>query len=109
LRLRKTNKFIGINLGSTAIHLGGASTRPSWSLSIRKAYHVRWSRFYMTDRYISKSKRRLEVAKVLVISPVALIIYSLILRGNILLKWVGWWFAAIDAIFMSRFFRRFMS
>lgn len=109
LRLRKINKFIGIDLKTKAIHLGGASTRPSWSLAVRKAYHVRWSRFYMTDRYISKKKRKLEVAKALLSGPFALIFYSLAFQKKNLVKWSGWWLASIDGVFMSKFFRRFMS
>lgn len=108
LRMQSIHKQIGIHLRSSATHLGGASTKPSLLLQVKKAYHVRWSRFYMTNRYISSAQRVFEVGKVLLLTPFALCIYGLLLRRNLFLKWMGWSFAALDGIFMSRFFRKFL-
>lgn len=109
LRMQTIGKKIGIHLGASAVHLGGASTKPSWNLSVRKAYHVRWSRFYMTDRYISAGMRRVEVFKALFSAPIAIFLYAILFRGNLLSRWIGWSFAAVDGIFMTKIFRRIMT
>lgn len=109
LRMQSIHKQIGIHLRASATHLGGASSKPSLLLQVKKAYHVRWSRFYMTNRYISSAQRVFEVGKVLLLTPVALCVYGLMFRRNLFLKWVGWGFAAADGLFMTKFFRKIFS
>lgn len=109
LRMQHIKKVIGICLRASATHLGGASTNYSTLLLIKKSYHVRWSRFYMTDRYISSFKRLTEALRVLFATPVALMVYGLFCRRNLFLRWLGWGAAALDGIFLTKFFRRFFN
>jgi len=105
LRLAKAGYRTATTDHATAVHLGGKSTPPSFKLKLMKPYHVRWSRFWMTDRYISKSRRMGEVARVLILAPFAIIFYLVIFNQKNCLKWIGWFAASLDGIFLTKFFR----
>jgi N-acetylglucosaminyl-diphospho-decaprenol L-rhamnosyltransferase len=107
LRLNREGYEIATDTGASAIHIGGASTPRSLRILIRKAYHVRWSRFYMTNTYVGRGKRILEVLKTLVAALIALPLYGIFLRKKHCIKWTGSLFAALDSITMSKHFRKY--
>ena len=108
IRLNRLGYEITTDTTASAVHIGGASTPPSLRIRIRKAYHVRWSRFYMTDTYVGKRKRVIEVLKTLVAAPIILPFYGIFLRKKYIIKWTGSLFAALDGITMSKHFRRYL-
>ena len=105
IRLNRLGYNIATDTAATAFHMGGASTPPSLRISLRKAYHVRWSRFYMTDTYVNKRRRKIEALKTLAAALVALPLYGILLRKKHVIKWTGWFFAALDSLTMSKSFR----
>lgn len=108
LRMKRLGYTTAVATESTAIHLGGESTPSTFRLRLLKAYHVRWSRFWMTNKYISKSARILEVIKVLIYSPIAISIYLLSGNQKNFTKWLGWFLASLDGLFLTTFFRFFL-
>jgi len=100
-------KKTAICLTATATHIGGASTSRGTRLLIGRFYHARWSKLYMTDRYISRIQKNIKVFQDLLLTPVALVVYATLLKKAHIFKWLGWGAAAIDGAFMTKAFRRF--
>lgn len=87
-------------------HLDGGSTPSSLRIAIRKSYNVRWSRFFMTDRYTSSGARILEVLRVLFTAPLILPLCVVTLNRKHAIRWLGWLAASLDGLFMTKIFRR---
>jgi len=108
LRLAQQGLQIAVDTRAQACHMGGASNPFSWRVLLRKSYSVRWSRFYMTDRYIGGWQRRGEVAGVLLVCLPAVCIYTLLWRRKHMVKWLGWGLAALDGVGMTKIWRRWL-
>jgi N-acetylglucosaminyl-diphospho-decaprenol L-rhamnosyltransferase len=108
ISLRAINsKFnILVNTKCHAVHLGGASSKQSIRLSIRKSYASKWSIYYMTEKYISPKVRLIAVFKTMIFSPFAIVGYILLGRKANLIKWIGWFAASIDGVFLTKIFLR---
>lgn len=89
-----------------AQHMGGASSGTSLRLSLRKKYHHRWSVIYMTHKYLGAGQSFLLSAKTIITSPLALAFYTITLKKNHLVKWVAWFLAACDGLFLTKAFRK---
>lgn len=89
-----------------AQHIGGASSGASLRLSLKKKYHHRWSVIYMTDKYLGTRKRFLLSAKTIITFPLAMAIYISTLNKNSIIKWLAWFLAACDGLFMTKVFRK---
>lgn len=88
------------------IHLGGKSSASNWKVDLLKAYCVRWSRFFMTNKYIGKRQRIAEVSGVLLMAPLLILLHSVSLNKRRVIRWVGWLLASLDGLFMSKLFRK---
>lgn len=89
-----------------AVHLGGASSPATFRILLRKAYHGRWSRLYMVGVFVSPAQRVCGALKTLLAAPLALLLFALLLQKHQWIKWLGWLTAGIDALMLTRFFRR---
>lgn len=89
-----------------AQHMGGASSGASLGLSLRKKYHHRWSVIYMTHKYLGAGQSFLLSAKTIITFPLALAFYTITFRKNHLVKWVAWFLAACDGLFLTKAFRK---
>lgn len=89
-----------------AQHMGGASSGASLGLSLRKKYHHRWSVIYMTRKYLGAGQSFLLSAKTIITFPLALAFYTITFRKKHLVKWVAWFLAACDGLFLTKAFRK---
>jgi GT2 family glycosyltransferase len=106
LRLARAGYGVATHTHADAVHLKSASTPQSVRIKLRKAYHVRLSRFIMVNTYIDSKQRILEALKVFFISPFAIIFFCLTFQKKNSIKWTGWMAASIDGIFLTKFFRK---
>ncbi len=97
-----------LNPQATCMHLRGGSTPPSFRVELRKAYSARWSRLFMTDRYVSSFARFGEALRVVLVSPIAVLLFSLTLNRQRALRWLGWGLAGLDGLLLTKFFRRWL-
>lgn len=105
LRLAAIGQTIVICPHSRAQHLGGASSKSSLRLKLRKAYHARWSRYYMLNKYAGRRAQTMAAMKSLLASPVAILLYAVTLQKRHLIKWIGNGLASVDGLFLTRYFR----
>jgi len=89
-----------------AQHIGGASSGGSLRLSLRKKYHHRWSVIYMTHKYQGARQSILLAAKTIIIFPLAMAIYGITCNRSNIVKWVAWFLAACDGLFLTKVFRK---
>ena len=89
-----------------AQHMGGASSGASLGLSLRKKYHHRWSVIYMTRKYLGARQSFLLSAKTIITFPLALAFFTITFKKKHLVKWVAWFLAACDGLFMTKAFRK---
>ncbi len=108
LRVARAGYQSLFNPAATSKHIGGASTPPSLRIELLRAYHARWSRMFMTDRYISRSARKKEAVRVVLAAPFALLLYALTFNRKLMMRWLGWGMAGIDGLFMTKYFRRWL-
>lgn len=106
--LRALSHGFGVvtNTRARATHLGGASSPATFRILLRKAYHGRWSRLYMVGTHIGPRERLRDALKTLLCAPVVLPLYALLLQKQHFIKWLGWLAAGLDALMLTRFFRR---
>jgi N-acetylglucosaminyl-diphospho-decaprenol L-rhamnosyltransferase len=105
LRMAKHGFAVLLDTSSNATHLRGTSTRNTMRVLIRRAYHFRWSKYYLTNGHVGALSRLGEVARYLILSPLRLAWYALTMDKLRLARSVGWFLASVDGIFLTRLFR----
>ena len=91
-----------------AHHIGGASSGASLGLNLRKKYHHRWSVIYMTHKYLGARQSFLLSAKTIITFPLAVMIYGITFNKKHLIKWLAWFLAACDGLFVTKVFRKLL-
>jgi len=104
LRMAKHGHSVLLDTSAKATHLRGTSTQNTMRVLIRRAYHFRWSKYYLTNGHVGANSRLNEVARYLVLSIPRLIWYSLTIDKSRLARSIGWFLASIDGIFMTKIF-----
>lgn len=105
LRMAKRGHSVLLNTCARATHLRGQSTSNTTRVLIRRAYHYRWSKYYLTDAHLGSARRRIDVARYLLLSLPRFVWYALTMDKQRLARSIGWSLASIDGLFMTRLFR----
>jgi N-acetylglucosaminyl-diphospho-decaprenol L-rhamnosyltransferase len=72
------------------LHLGGASSKPSWRTDFFKQFHFFRSRRLIIGKYLGKAAAWRYSTKTALAAPLAVLLYTLILRRKLALKWLAW-------------------
>lgn len=72
------------------LHIGGASSKPSWRTDFFKQYHFFRSRHLIIGKYLGKGAAWRYSTKTVLAAPLAVILYTLLLRKKHALKWLAW-------------------
>lgn len=72
------------------LHLGGASSTPSWRTEFFKQFHFFRSRRLIIGKYLGKAAAWRYSAKTVLAAPFAVVLYSVLLRRKHALKWLAW-------------------
>ena len=78
-----------------ARHIGGASSASSMRSQYIKSYHMLRSKLIMLDKYSGRNAAWLARVKVILIGPLALLLFALILQKKNMIKWAARLSAAI--------------
>jgi len=105
LRMARHGFAVLLDTAARATHLRGTSTRNTMRVQIRRAYHFRWSKYYLTNAHLGPSSRLVEVTRYMVLSLPRLVWYALSADKSRLARSIGWFLASIDGIFMTRLFK----
>jgi N-acetylglucosaminyl-diphospho-decaprenol L-rhamnosyltransferase len=76
------------------LHLGGASSTPSWRTDFFKHFHFFRSRHLIIGKYQGAALARNYWLRTVVAAPLAMLIYTLLLRKKHALKWFAWGYSA---------------
>jgi len=90
-----------------AIHVGGGSTPKGVRIELRKLYNHKWSKLYLFNDHVGKFYRFLVALKLTVLAPLFFLVNILIFKKKNVKRWFAWWFAGLDGLFMTKFFRKF--
>ncbi len=94
LRLRQAGYECLIEPVARALHAGGASCRPSISLSLLKAFHYARSRHLAICKYQGRRAGYRYLARTLLAAAPLSLIYTLTLQRRHAMKWLAWGAAA---------------
>jgi N-acetylglucosaminyl-diphospho-decaprenol L-rhamnosyltransferase len=72
------------------LHVGGASSAPSWRGDFFKQFHFFRSRHLIIGKYLGKAAAWRYSMKTVLAAPLAVILYSILLRRKHALKWLAW-------------------
>ena len=72
------------------LHIGGASSTPSWRTDFFKQFHFFRSRHLIIGKYLGKAAAWRYSAKTVLAAPLAVLLYTLLLRRKHALKWLAW-------------------
>ena len=72
------------------LHVGGASSTPSWRTDFFKQFHFFRSRHLIIGKYLGKAAAWRYSAKTVLAAPLAVLLYTLLLRRKHALKWLAW-------------------
>ncbi|MFI4941562.1 MAG: glycosyltransferase family 2 protein, partial [Burkholderiales bacterium] len=72
------------------LHIGGASSAPSWRTDFFKQFHFFRSRHLIIGKYLGKTAAWRYRVKTAVGAPFAVVLYTLLLRRKLALKWLAW-------------------
>ncbi|MBV8666776.1 MAG: glycosyltransferase family 2 protein [Burkholderiaceae bacterium] len=72
------------------LHLGGASSKPSWRTDFFKQFHFFRSRRLIIGKYLGKAAAWRYSIKTALAAPLAVLFYTLLLRRKLALKWLAW-------------------
>ncbi|HXA48453.1 MAG TPA: galactosyltransferase-related protein, partial [Burkholderiaceae bacterium] len=72
------------------LHIGGASSRPSWRNDFFKQFHFFRSRHLIIGKYLGKAAAWRYSTKTILAAPLAVVIYALLLRRKHVIKWLAW-------------------
>jgi GT2 family glycosyltransferase len=75
---------------ATVLHVGGASSAPSWRTDFFKQFHFFRSRHLIIGKYLGKSAALRYLVKTAIAAPLAVLVYSFLLRRKHALKWLAW-------------------
>jgi len=75
---------------SSVIHIGGASSTPSWRNDFFKQFHFFRSRRLIIGKYLGRAAAWRYSLKTAVAAPFAVLLYALLLRRQHALKWAAW-------------------
>ena len=93
---------------AVARHSGGGSTSSNWRINLLKAYSVRWSRLFLTERYVGAAWRFAEAVRITLAAPIAITFFCLFFNRKKLLRWLGWGMAGLDGLMLTKCFRRWL-
>jgi N-acetylglucosaminyl-diphospho-decaprenol L-rhamnosyltransferase len=105
LRMARQGYAVLLDTSASAMHMRGTSTRNTMRILIRRAYHFRWSKYYLTNAHLGVLARLGGVVKYLTLSVPRMLWYLLTLDKPRLARAIGWLLASLDGIFMTRLFR----
>lgn len=105
LRMARRGYAVLLDTSASALHMRGTSTRNTMRVLIRRAYHFRWSKYYLTNTHLGVLARLGGVAKYLTLSLPRMLWYLMSLDKPRLARAIGWFLASLDGIFMTRLFR----
>ncbi|HSY28536.1 MAG TPA: glycosyltransferase family 2 protein [Burkholderiaceae bacterium] len=72
------------------LHVGGASSAPSWRGDFFKQFHFFRSRRLIIGKYLGKAAAWRYSMKTALAAPLAVILYAILLRRKHALKWLAW-------------------
>jgi GT2 family glycosyltransferase len=72
------------------LHIGGASSAPSWRTDFFKQFHFFRSRRLIIGKYLGKAAAWRYSAKTVLAAPLAVVLYALLLQRKHALKWLAW-------------------
>lgn len=72
------------------LHLGGASSAPSWRSEVFKQFHFFRSRHLIIGKYLGQAAARRYRLKTALAAPLAVLLYALLLQRKHALKWLAW-------------------
>jgi N-acetylglucosaminyl-diphospho-decaprenol L-rhamnosyltransferase len=72
------------------LHIGGGSSMPSWRTDFFKQFHFFRSRHLIIDKYLGQAAARRYSTKTVLAAPLAVVLYTLLLRRKHALKWLAW-------------------
>ncbi|OZB60107.1 MAG: hypothetical protein B7X33_01975 [Lysobacterales bacterium 13-68-4] len=101
LRLRRDGYECLIEPAASVLHAGGASSSPSASLSLRKAFHYARSRHLAICKYQGRSAGYRYLARTLLAAAPLSLAYALTLQRRHAMKWAAWGVAAFRGLFAS--------
>lgn len=80
-------------------HAGGLSTAPSLKMSFRKHFHYARSRHLAIRRYQGKWAARLYLGKTALSAVPVALLYLLLLKGKLAVRWLAWGASALASAF----------
>jgi len=75
---------------ANVVHIGGASSAPSWRGDLFKQFHFFRSRQLIIGKYLGKSAARQYRLRTAFAAPIAVLLYALLLQRKHALKWLAW-------------------
>jgi N-acetylglucosaminyl-diphospho-decaprenol L-rhamnosyltransferase len=72
------------------LHIGGASSTPSWRTEFRKHFYFFRSRHLIIGKYLGRVAARQYRVKTALAAPLASLLYVLLLQRKHALKWLAW-------------------
>ena len=97
LRMGQANYQCLLQPAARAFHKGGASSTPSVRTEFIKRFHYARSRQIAIRRYVGNAAGRMHLAKLMLATVPAVMVYSLLLRRRDAIKWAAWGSAAFSA------------
>ena len=97
LRMAQAGYQCLLQPAARAFHKGGASSAPSIRTDFIKRFHYARARQIAIRRYMGNGAGRLHLAKLMVATLPAVVVYSLLLRRRDVIKWAAWGSAAFSA------------
>lgn len=80
--------------GAQVLHRGGASSKPSVRVELLKNFHWARSRHLILNKYQGRQSSIKYRLKIAITAPLAILVYTLLLKKKYLLKWLGWGYFA---------------
>ena len=90
LRTLKAGYDCLLEPAAQVLHVGGASSTPSWRTDFRKHYYFFRSRHLMIRNYQGRSAAWHYRAKTALAAPLAALLYTVFLQRKHALKWLAW-------------------
>ena len=75
---------------SQVLHVGGASSAPSWRNDFFKQFHFFRSRRLIIGKYQGQAAAWLYACRTALVAPLAVLLYVILLRRKLALKWAAW-------------------
>lgn len=86
---------------AAVLHIGGASSTPSWRITLRKHFYFFQSRYRILGKHVGKRAAHSYRLRTALISPFATLVYTALFQRRHALKWLAWGSSAWSSLWKS--------